>query len=277
MFHPPQVPYGYTVVGSTPPNRASNGPGLAALILGIVSVILAFIPFANFFAFLTGPAGVIVGIVGLVLADRPRRQAAWGTALSAASMVLAFIMIFVYTFGFIFAIGGFFEEAQRNLPTATATPLEVPTPRSTLQVLSLGTVVELYDDNDQPAYDATVSASVLDATDQVGAVDGNPDAPAGYQWALVTIDVTSLTLKGNAPAEHVVVEFVDEDGDVLSQDTVATAPEPQLASFTSLAVGESVTGNIVIAIPTDAVDTGFWLLSHRDAVDHEDPAYYETE
>lgn len=99
QYYPQQVPYGYTVVGPTRPLR-SNGPGLASLIIGIVSVVLAFIPFVGFLSYLLGTAGIIVGIIGLVLADRPRRQAAWGTALSAASMVLAFIFFFVFLYVF---------------------------------------------------------------------------------------------------------------------------------------------------------------------------------
>src|SRR5690606_1894757 len=132
-------------VGPKQPQR-SNGPGLAALILGIVSVVLAFIPIVNIFAFFTGTAGIIVGIIGLVLADRPRKQAAWGTGLSAASMVIAFLMFFVYTFGFIFAVGGAIEESTRNLPTYEATPVPSTTPSAiapAVEPLALGTGVQL--------------------------------------------------------------------------------------------------------------------------------------
>lgn len=279
MFHPPQVPYGYTVVGPIPPKR-SNGPGLAALILGIVSVVLAFIPLVNIFAFFTGTAGIIVGIIGLVLADRPRKQAAWGTGLSAASMVLAFLMFFVYTFGFIFAVGGAIEESTRNLPTYEATPLpsETLTPITpAVEPLALGTVVQLSDTTGEPAFDATVSASVLDATDAVMAVAGNPDAPAGFQWAMVTVDVTSRSDAAYAPAVDVVVEFVTEDGEVFNRlDAFAIAPEPQFDALFDLGEGESGSGNIAIAIPTDAVDSGQWILSHADAVDDSERFYFET-
>lgn len=99
QYYPQQAPYGYTVVGPLLPLR-SNGPGLASLIIGIVSVVTALIPFVGFLSYLLGTAGLILGIIGLVLADRPRRQAAWGTALSAASMLLAFIFFLVFLYMF---------------------------------------------------------------------------------------------------------------------------------------------------------------------------------
>ena len=99
------MPYGYTVVGPTAPNH-KNGLGLAALIIGITAVVVSFLPFVSVVAFALGPVGVLVGVIGLVLADRPRRQAAWGTGLSAVSMGIAFVMIFVYAFGFLFAMSG---------------------------------------------------------------------------------------------------------------------------------------------------------------------------
>ena len=105
MHQPGQVPYGYTVVGPTAPNH-KNGLGLAALIIGITAVVVSFLPLVSIVAFALGPVGVLVGVIGLVLADRPRRQAAWGTGLSAVSMGIAFVMIFVYAFGFLFAMSG---------------------------------------------------------------------------------------------------------------------------------------------------------------------------
>ena len=99
------LPYGYTVVGPTGPKH-TNGPGLAALVIGIAAVVASFLPVVGVVAFALGPIGVLLGVIGLVLAERPRRQAAWGTGLSAVSMGIAFVMIFVYSFGFLFAMSG---------------------------------------------------------------------------------------------------------------------------------------------------------------------------
>ncbi|MBG6238408.1 hypothetical protein IWX78_001380 [Mycetocola sp. CAN_C7] len=274
-----QPPYGYTVVGPTGPKR-SNGPGLAALIIGVVAVVIAFIPFIGFFAFLLGPAGIIVGIVGLVLADRPRRQAAWGTGLSAASMVIAFIMIFVYTFGLIFAVGGAVDGATRDLPTIEPSPFVSPSPtEAAADPLPLGTVVELTDIGGQADYEATITTSVLDATDLVAAANAsNTDAPAGFQWAMITVDLTSLSDDGVTPRTNILINFVTADGERYSSLTpFAIAPDPRFELIDGLAAGDSATGNVVVAIPSDAVDGGTWELSHADAVYQEDRFTFETE
>lgn len=125
MFYPPQEPYGYTVAKSTPPKRG-NGPGLAALIIGILAVVIAVIPFVNFFAFLLGPIGLIVGIVGLALAGRPRRMAAWGTILSAVSIALACVLIIVYTFGAMILFPNVVEDPTVDAQSASSQHTDAP-------------------------------------------------------------------------------------------------------------------------------------------------------
>ena len=79
-----------------------NGPGLASLIVGTVSLLIAFLPGTTFGSFLPGFVGIVLGVIGLVLPGRPRRFAAWGLGLSAASMVFGIVMGFVYAFGAVF-------------------------------------------------------------------------------------------------------------------------------------------------------------------------------
>ena len=267
-----QVPYGYTLAARTPPKR-SNGPGLAALIIGIAAMVTALTPFVNFFAFLIGPAGIIVGIIGLALADRPRRMAAWGTILSAVSLVLAFVMIFVYTFGFIFAMGGVVDQVEEP-PAVESEPFAPETDAA--GPLPLGTVVELSDEIGQPAYEATVSASVLDANDEVLAVSGNAEATTALQWAIATIDVTALQGASSSPV-NISVEFLSTNGDNYSvSDAVATPPTEGLDAV-SLAAGESATGVVVIAIPTDGAAQGNWSIHYGSEYDDSERHYFDAE
>ena len=272
-----QPPYGYTVVGQEPPKHG-NGPGLAALICGIVAIIAAVIPFVNFLAFPIGVSGLILGIVGLVLVNRPRRMAIWGTILSVVSLILAFVMIFVYTFGVIFAVSGAVDEATRNRPTPNELTAPPSPTESVAEILPLGTVVELTDETGEGIYAATVSASVLDATDQVSAIEINPDAPAGTQWAMVTIDVTSLADTTVSPALEVTVEYVTPDGDTYTRlDAFALAPEPSFDTLFELDAGESGTGNVVIAIPSDDPTGGVWAIKYGTSFDGGDRYYFEVE
>ncbi|HEU4965221.1 MAG TPA: DUF4190 domain-containing protein, partial [Bacilli bacterium] len=43
----------------------TNGMAVAALVLGIITMLCSFIPFLNFIAFITGVLGIIFGAVGI--------------------------------------------------------------------------------------------------------------------------------------------------------------------------------------------------------------------
>lgn len=65
-------------------------------------MLIAILPGSTFGSFLPGFVGIVLGIIGLALPGRPRRLAAWGLALSTASMVFGVVMGFVYAFGSVF-------------------------------------------------------------------------------------------------------------------------------------------------------------------------------
>ncbi|RLQ84203.1 hypothetical protein [Mycetocola zhadangensis] len=110
-YDPRQQPqHGYTAGGPTPPERG-QGLGRAAFIIGIASMVAAFIPIVNVLSFALGPVGVVLGGIAWAQAGRPRAQPIWGLALSAVSMLVSFVMIFVFTFGALFTLGMTVESA----------------------------------------------------------------------------------------------------------------------------------------------------------------------
>ncbi len=261
--------------GIDPSNRGK--PGLAALIIGIASVVTAFIPLVNILSFVLGIIGVVCGVFGLRRAARERRQAVWGTVLSAASLLLAGVMIVVYTFAFIAVANN--ELGQSAGAPQTAEDRATPPPvSSSTDPLALGTRVTLTDIAGDLAYDATLSASVLDANSQVLAVAGNTEPPAGMQWAMVTVDVTALSSVHVSPAMDISVEYVSPDGEAFSPlGEYASAPAPAFEMLTGLAQGERGTGNVVIAIPSDDPSGGHWTLSYSYDDGVTEPFYFAVE
>ena len=78
--------------------------GIAALVLGIISALIAFIPFCNYFALIPAIIGVVLGIVDIV----KKKKTGDKLGISIAGLVLSIIacvIIFVYTiiFGVIIA------------------------------------------------------------------------------------------------------------------------------------------------------------------------------
>lgn len=280
MTNLPPSPYGYRESSTGVPETPSPGrgkPGLAALVIGIASVVTAFIPIVNFLSFLLGIVGIICGIFGLRRAEPERGQALKGTVLSAVSIALAALMVVVYSFAFIAFVGGALEKANNNDSSSSevATPPPVSSPTDPL---ALGAPVTLTDIAGDLAYDATLSASVLDANSQVLAVAGNTEPPAGMQWAMVTVDVTALSSVHVSPAMDISVEYVSPDGEAFSPlGQYANAPAPAFEMLTGLVQGESGTGNVVIAIPSDDPSGGHWTLSYSYDDGVTEPFYFAVE
>lgn len=96
QYAPGQGPYAGQDPTTLIPGRFTLG--VVALVLGILSVVLAVIPFANYFVGLIGLAGFIVSIVALTRKYRPKRAAVWGLILSILGSILALILAVVYSF-----------------------------------------------------------------------------------------------------------------------------------------------------------------------------------
>jgi hypothetical protein len=73
------------------PNR-SNGVGVAALVIGILAVVLAIVPFLGVVAFLLGPAAIVLGIIGVLLKFRTRGTAIAGLILGVLAVIIASII-----------------------------------------------------------------------------------------------------------------------------------------------------------------------------------------
>lgn len=96
-----------------------NGFGIASMILGIVTMAGFAIPFLNYLTIVTGLAGVILGIVGLVIKFRPRKAAIAGVILSGLGLLLSIILVVVYVAAFNSVAAAIKDE---SVPVASASP-----------------------------------------------------------------------------------------------------------------------------------------------------------
>jgi hypothetical protein len=93
---------------SAQPTGPRNGLGTAGLVLGIVGVVIAFVPFAVFFIWPVPVLAIIFGVMGHNRANHGeatnKTVAIWGWALGAASAIIVPIVSLVI-FGFLVAAG----------------------------------------------------------------------------------------------------------------------------------------------------------------------------
>lgn len=80
-----------------PEPKRGNGFGIAALVLGIVTVVGFAIPFVNYAAIATGAIGIVFAILGLVAKGRSRGTSIAGLVLSGIGLVLSIVMVVVYS------------------------------------------------------------------------------------------------------------------------------------------------------------------------------------
>jgi hypothetical protein len=97
---PPAAPGGGLPPAGYPAPPKSNGPGVAALVLGIIALVFAFVPFANYLAIALGLVGLILGVLGLLAKGRSKGLPITGTVLSGIALILSIIMVVVYTAAF---------------------------------------------------------------------------------------------------------------------------------------------------------------------------------
>lgn len=85
----PQFPAQYPPI---PPSRG-NGWGITALILGVIAVVLSFIPVVNIGGIVLGALAVIFGVIGLILRGRTKGTSIAGLVLGTVAIVIASIVL----------------------------------------------------------------------------------------------------------------------------------------------------------------------------------------
>lgn len=74
--------------------------GVASLVLGIVSIIIGFVPFCGAIAFIPAIIGLVLGIVDIVKKNKegqPKGMAIAGTVLSAIAVIFIVYWVFIAT------------------------------------------------------------------------------------------------------------------------------------------------------------------------------------
>lgn len=98
---PPPVPVEAEAVA---PPQGPNRLGVAALVVGIVALVLAFVPFASYGAGLPAIVALVLGIVAVARSgNRKRRAGIAGIVLGIVALIAAIVMSVIYTAVFVLA------------------------------------------------------------------------------------------------------------------------------------------------------------------------------
>lgn len=167
--YPPQQGY--------PPNHAppvNKGIGIAAMVLGIIAIVLAFIPVVGLINFLLAPTAVVLGIIAFVK-RRGRGQGITGVITGALALIITIIGVALAS--------AFFSGVDEEMQNAEAELEEVES--------EIEEVAE-----EEPAVE---DADIEELEEEVAAEDEAPaeDAEGSGEW----VEVATLSGAANQRGE----------------------------------------------------------------------------
>ena len=147
-----------------PPQQQQKGSGLAitSLVLGIVALLLCWIPVVNYLAVILGVLGLVLGAIGI--ARSRRTMSIIGTVLS----LLAIILSFVIMASFVDAVDDAVDDYNSEVSSSPSAPGEM--------------------EGGDAALDAEASANA----DPGAGDDGDPLSDGGWTASDVQVEVTQF-------------------------------------------------------------------------------------
>ncbi|GAA3285150.1 DUF4190 domain-containing protein [Nesterenkonia halobia] len=274
----------------TPPAApAKKGLGITAMVLGIIAVVIAFIPVLGVGGFILGLVAVVLGIVA-VIKRKGRGQGIAGIITGVLSLIIAGIVT-ALTGLFVSAVDEEIQNSENELDSSveetegaseeTAAEDDASSESagsggsdgsgdagSRENPLALGETASAGD------WEITINDVIFDADEQIAAENQfNEEAPEGSSYALIDTTVTYTGDESESIVMGVSVDYVADSGETLSwTDSMATAPN-ELDISQELYNGGSAQGNVVIAVP----DEGDGLVRARIGMIDTTDVFFETE
>ncbi|MWV48310.1 hypothetical protein GRS96_03345 [Rathayibacter sp. VKM Ac-2803] len=182
-----------------PPAPARSGLAITALVLGIVSVVLAVLPLVFGLAFPVAIAGVVVGIIALVRRKAPRGFSITGLVLSVLGFLIAVVVTIVAVVQLASTLDDF-DSSDFSAPSTSATAEPLPL-------------------DEEPAEEAPPAAT--------------DDLTVGFGETFTYTD--GVTLSVSAPAEFTPTEYAagaDQAVNVVFTLTITNGSAQNLDPFT---------------------------------------------
>lgn len=212
-----------------------SAAAIVGLVLGIIAIIISWVPIVNNLAFIVGAVGLVFSIVAMVGTMR-KKKAGKGLAIAALVANIASIAIVLGTqsmYGA--AIDDALDAPAASTATAPGDDADAEVPATTdegdaqeFTNLAVGTSVEL-----ENGLSVTVDAV------QTGLVNYDGSSVVGIQVTYVN--------NGDAGADYNSYDWKGQDGQGAQESSTYYADGTNELSYGTLDAGGSVTGNIYFA------------------------------
>lgn len=231
------------------PSR-TNGLAIAALVVGIISLLLSFIPFVNIAAILGGIAALVLGFLGLRKAKEGtvggRGMSITGLVLGVVSVLIS-IAVLVATVVALNNLPGELGEVIEEAENGGLSPEEQA--EASANALSLGESAEVGD------YTVTVTEVTQDATDIIAA-ENEFNTEAEGQYVMVGLEVVYTGSNEGTPWIDLPVTYMGTDNRQYDTSTCfASIPESAM-EVPTLNNGGAAQYNVCMDVPADAIAGG---------------------
>jgi len=267
-FGPP--PGGYPQYGGQqqPDSRKGSGLAISALVLGIIALLLCWVPIVNNFAAILAVVGLALGIPALISARRGKRT---GSGLAVASVILSVLALVG-----VLATQAFYSSViddvtddinnSASLPPSSSDPTgdaessaaveaeasanaEADASAAAAAVLSLGQPGQLNE------YTVTVDSVTTNANDIVAEENQFNSPPAG-QYVLVGVTVTYNGADEGDPWLDLSTEFIGTDARKYDTGSCSAVVPQEASDVPTLLAGGSASYQVCMDMPPAAIEGG---------------------
>ena len=253
---------------SGPPPKRGAGLAIASMVLGIIALLLSWVPIVNNVAAIIAIVGLGLGIPALIRARRGTHNGMGLAITGLVTSVLAIVLVILTQMLFVAAIDEVQNSINEGLTESDVAPVDPGAEEATaetLDVVPLGVPAQVGD------YEVTVDAVELDANETVaGANDFN--VPPTGQYVITQLSATYVGAEEGTPGFDLTAIFHGTDARQYS-DTECSAVLPDDAiDAPTLNSGGSDTFQFCMDVPAAAIQGG--QLSIEPTMSFDDERVY---
>ena len=255
---------------TTPPKQTRSGLASASLVIGILALIGAFIPFVNYGSGLLAVVGAVLGLVALIQ-KRAKGTATAGLTISVIAVVLSVIMAIAYTASFAASVADSVDtNSVAAAPAADAEPAEAPAEPAEPEASAIGTRENpapigtpiTLGATGAPEWEISLGAPTLNAAAEIAAENQfNEAAAPGFQYAMLPVNVKYVGPTSGNPSYELTFKFVSAAGTTHEEYDQSVVTPNDLSNTNDMYPGATATGNISIMVPSADIEKGTWSVA----------------
>jgi hypothetical protein len=274
VSYPPQAPYaqyGPPSYGPPPgpPQKQGAGLAIASMVLGIVALLLSWIPIINNVAAIVAVVGLGLGIPALI---RARRGTHSGTGMAITGLVtsvVAVVVVILTQMLFVKAIDEVersFDESLAEIESGAEPGAEEET-AETQEVVPLGVPAPVGD------YQVTVDAVELNGNEAVAAANEFNEPPTG-QYVIVQLTTTYTGAAEGTPGWDLTAVFHGSDARQYSDIECSAVLADDAMDAPTLNSGGSDTFQFCMDVAPSAIAGGQLSVEPTASFSAEERVYF---